>query len=93
MPQGFVSSLGDVSLLLMILFLADFNLHVYDMTAPQIPGKTPNLLHYDNDSGHRTTMKVLKTIKGIPEGWTITDSHLSPDNERYFPLLCLFGTH
>jgi len=27
-------------------------------------------------------MKVIKVIQGSPGGWTITDAHLSPDNER-----------
>ncbi|KAI0256995.1 hypothetical protein BJV78DRAFT_1159430 [Lactifluus subvellereus] len=27
-------------------------------------------------------MKVIKVIQGISGGWTITDAHLSPDNER-----------
>jgi WD repeat-containing protein 23 len=27
-------------------------------------------------------MKVIKVIQGAPGGWTITDAHLSPDNER-----------
>ncbi|KAI5122355.1 hypothetical protein M0805_004113 [Coniferiporia weirii] len=60
----------------------DFNLHIYDMTAPRSQGRHPSLLHYDSRSNHQTTMKVHKSIRGIPEGWTITDSHLSPDNER-----------
>jgi len=36
---------------------------------------------HSNDH-HDTTMKTLKTIEGVPGNWTITDSHLSPDNER-----------
>ncbi|EJC98714.1 WD40 repeat-like protein [Fomitiporia mediterranea MF3/22] len=55
----------------------DFNLHVYDTTA--MPSKEA---HNDRRHGHRTRMKVHKSIKGIPEGWTIPDSHLSSDNER-----------
>jgi len=27
-------------------------------------------------------MKTLNTIQAVPGGWTITDSHLSPDNDR-----------
>jgi len=27
-------------------------------------------------------MKVIKVIQGVSGGWTITDAHLSPDNER-----------
>lgn len=54
----------------------DFNLHIYDTTAAH------TVQSYDRSSQHRTTMKVHKSIRGIPEGWTITDSHLSHDNER-----------
>lgn len=36
----------------------------------------------DHDRDHESTLKVLKTIQGHPGRWTITDSHLSPDNER-----------
>ncbi|GJE85863.1 WD40 repeat-like protein [Phanerochaete sordida] len=64
----------------------DFRLHVYDTTAPTMP-RTPTarasrlragLLTHDHDS----SMKVIKTIHAQPGGWTITDSHLSPDNQR-----------
>jgi hypothetical protein len=50
------------------------------------------------DVGHDTTLTVLKSIQGKEGRWTITDSHLSPDNERLvgcpqiihiFPLTCL----
>jgi len=27
-------------------------------------------------------MDVIKIIQGVSGGWTITDAHLSPDNER-----------
>lgn len=27
-------------------------------------------------------MEVIKTIQAAPGRWTITDSHLSPDNQR-----------
>jgi len=54
----------------------DFRMHVYDTTRPitQSPGRS--------HGAHTTTMHVAKTIDGIGDGWTITDSHLSPDNER-----------
>lgn len=42
-------------------------------------------IHFEMDSHHQTTMKVHKSIRGIESGWTITDSHLSPDNERCIP--------
>ena len=32
-------------------------------------------------------MKVIKVIRGSPGGWTITDAHLSPDNERLVSFL------
>ncbi|KAH7923909.1 WD40 repeat-like protein [Leucogyrophana mollusca] len=68
----------------------DFRLHVYDMTAPPTSYIKRNRAsrrsatgHWDHDDrDHETTMKVIKTIQGNPGRWTITDSHLSPDNER-----------
>jgi DDB1- and CUL4-associated factor 11 len=32
------------------------------------------------DGDHQATMKHSMTIRASPGGWTITDSHLSPDN-------------
>jgi hypothetical protein len=54
-------------------------MHVYDTTRPitQSPRQPRRSL-----GTHTTTMHVAKTIDGIGDGWTITDSHLSPDNER-----------
>lgn len=68
----------------------DFRLHIYDMTSPPSPYmKRPRNLRRsatgvwdDSDRDHDTTLKVLKTIQGCTGRWTITDSHLSPDNER-----------
>lgn len=61
----------------------DFNLHIYDTTVGPRYEKNGRLrLHYDSTNEHSTSMKVHKSIRGIPEGWTITDSHLSHDNER-----------
>jgi len=64
----------------------DFRLHVYDTTAPIIPTvpqqnrqRTRTTLR---DGDHNTSMKVIKTIRAHQGGWTITDSHLSPDNQR-----------
>ena len=36
----------------------------------------------ESRDGHATTMEVIKTIQAAPGRWTITDSHLSPDNQR-----------
>ncbi|KAG2358232.1 WD40-repeat-containing domain protein [Suillus spraguei] len=68
----------------------DFRLHIYDMTSPPSPYmKQPRNLRRsatgvwdDSDHDHDTTLKILKTIQGCTGRWTITDSHLSPDNER-----------
>lgn len=30
-----------------------------------------------------TTLNIIKVIQGVSGGWTITDAHLSPDNERF----------
>ncbi|KAF8265761.1 WD40-repeat-containing domain protein [Lactarius quietus] len=64
----------------------DFRMHVFDTTAPPTnPKQVPQPAEWN----HRrwapeepTTMKVIKVIQGSPGGWTITDAHLSPDNER-----------
>lgn len=55
----------------------DFDLRIYDMTAPITPlsRRTASMR-----SDHLTSMKLTKTIHGLGDGWTITDSHLSPDN-------------
>jgi hypothetical protein len=37
----------------------------------------------DPASRHGSRMKLLNRVKGVYGNWTITDSHLSPDNERY----------
>lgn len=34
-----------------------------------------------------TTLNIIKVIQGVSGGWTITDAHLSPDNERSLSLL------
>ncbi|KAI0698404.1 WD40 repeat-like protein, partial [Cerioporus squamosus] len=54
----------------------NFRLHVYDMKAPFKPRPQ------ETRDGHATTMEVIKTIQAAPGRWTITDSHLSPDNQR-----------
>ncbi|KAG9051340.1 hypothetical protein FS837_009607 [Tulasnella sp. UAMH 9824] len=55
----------------------DFDLRIYDMTAPITP---LNLSTASMHSDHHTSLKLTKTIHGLGSGWTITDSHLSPDN-------------
>lgn len=55
----------------------DFDLRIYDMTAPITPlNRTTASMHSD----HHTSMRLTKTVHGLGSGWTITDSHLSPDN-------------
>ncbi len=56
--------------------LSDFRLHIYDTSQPP-SFEVPAGPHED-----QTTMKEMKTINAVPGNWTITDSHLSPDNER-----------
>ncbi|KAJ7597418.1 WD40 repeat-like protein [Mycena floridula] len=54
----------------------DFRLHIYDTTVPLglVPGpRDPDL---------RTIMTVKRRIQASPGRWTVTDSHLSPDNQR-----------
>ncbi|KAI0375121.1 WD40 repeat-like protein [Pilatotrama ljubarskyi] len=60
----------------------NFRLHVYDMKAPFKPLRPSRNQRQDFDDGHTTTMEVIKTIQAAPGRWTITDSHLSPDNQR-----------
>ncbi len=59
--------------------MVDFRLHVYDTTAPLKHGRAHRR---ESSDGHSTTMEVIKTIQAGPGRWTITDSHLSPDNQR-----------
>ena len=55
-------------------------MHIYDMTQPPVPYKPIRSMRYYDDE---TTMKEIKTVIGHEGWWTITDSHLSPDNERF----------
>lgn len=84
----------------------DFRLHIYDMTSPPLPyTKRPRNTRRsatgvwdDSDRDHETTLKILNTIQGHPGRWTITDSHLSPDNERMIyssisPTVYMTSTH
>ena len=67
--------------------LLDFRLHIYDMTAPfskptraqRQTERSPRRSEY----GEPTTLNIIKVIQGVSGGWTITDAHLSPDNERF----------
>lgn len=62
----------------------DWLLHVYDTKAPlesvHDSGRPRQRIMDDHD--HESTMKTIKTVQAVPGSWTITDSHLSPDNER-----------
>lgn len=49
---------------------------MYDTSQPPVP------FSLSNPSTQESTLKVLKTIQGSPGRWTITDSHLSPDNQH-----------
>ncbi|KAI0825009.1 WD40 repeat-like protein [Trametes gibbosa] len=60
----------------------NFKLHVYDTAAPLKTQRGSRLMRQVFDDGHTTTMQVIKTIQAAPGRWTITDSHLSPDNQR-----------
>lgn len=67
--------------------ILDFRLHIYDMTAPL--SKPTQVLRPTERPSRRseydepTTLNIIKVIQGLSGGWTITDSHLSPDNERF----------
>ncbi|KAF8591926.1 WD40 repeat-like protein [Ramaria rubella] len=67
----------------------DWLLHVYDTKAPIGPatrgperGFSSSRPWTSDIPDHETTMKTIKTVNAVPGSWTITDSHLSPDNER-----------
>ncbi|KAI0308327.1 WD40-repeat-containing domain protein [Multifurca ochricompacta] len=72
-------------------YSADFRLHIYDMTVPPTnPKQVPRPgERYSRRSAleEPTTMKVIKVIQGTSGGWTITDAHLSPDNESQFRII------
>ncbi|KAG8835599.1 hypothetical protein FRC17_002191 [Serendipita sp. 399] len=53
--------------------LQDFRLHIYSTKSPFL--KNPYI-----DGDHVSTMKHNKSVRAVRGGWTITDSHLSPDN-------------
>lgn len=57
----------------------DFYVHVFDTTAPPTP---PDQIHeVQEDLNLQTTMKITKSIRGLPGNWTITDANLSPDQQ------------
>ncbi|KAF8504268.1 WD40-repeat-containing domain protein [Gautieria morchelliformis] len=65
----------------------DWRLHVYDTKAPlglvsKARETTSERRRHAVVPEHETTMKTIKTVNAVPGQWTITDSHLSPDNER-----------
>jgi len=57
------------------------------MTAP--PSKPTRAVQPNDRLSRRsvydepTTLNIIKVIQGVSGGWTITDAHLSPDNERF----------
>ena len=59
---------------------SDFRLYVYNTAATFMSHN--RALRTEAPDGHTTTMDVIKTIQAAPGQWTITDSHLSPDNQR-----------
>lgn len=68
--------------------MVDFRLHIYDMTAPladprRALQRPAERLYRSSAPEEPTTMKVMKVIQGVPGSWTITDAHLSPDNEWF----------
>jgi DDB1- and CUL4-associated factor 11 len=75
--------------------MLDFRLHIYDMSVPladpiQAMQRPINRLSRLAGLEELTTMKVMKVIQGVSGGWTITDAHLSPDNERFvYHALCI----
>lgn len=74
---------------------ADFRMHIYDMTHPPIPYKRSRAQTRDRNRhgfvDDETTMKETKTVVGHEGWWTITDSHLSPDNERCVSLSLFYS--
>ena len=67
---------------MLLIWILDFRLHIYDTTAPPAPHSRHSYRGLPSDSGLKTNMKVMKTIQGHPGRWTITDANLSPDNQR-----------
>ncbi|KAH8099280.1 WD40 repeat-like protein [Cristinia sonorae] len=59
----------------------DFRLHIYDTTSAVDPAAPGGISRY-RETGHETSMKLIKSIRASADRWTITDSHLSPDNQR-----------
>lgn len=60
----------------------DHNIWVYDANSTGDKAT-------DHVSGHQSRMKILNRVRGIYGNWTVTDSHLSPDNERFVPDLLM----
>ncbi|KAI0319054.1 WD40-repeat-containing domain protein [Amylostereum chailletii] len=62
-----------------------FKIHVYDVTQPPSKYERPkvsNRRRHLYEERSQTTLRTIKTINGIEGRWTMTDTHLSPDNER-----------
>ncbi|EJD47958.1 WD40 repeat-like protein [Auricularia subglabra TFB-10046 SS5] len=61
----------------------DFRLDIFSTTEPADPfASSGRLGRRGIHSTSQSTMKNVGSIRGSGEGWTVTDSHLSPDNER-----------
>ena len=65
--------------------MLDFRLHIYDTTVPISPARG---IYRNREMGHETSMKLIKSIRAYADRWTITDSHLSPDNQRFVSHSC-----
>jgi len=83
----------------------EFKVSVYDMTAP--PTRPEDRLkaaerarargnrHHIYDHS-KSNLKTIKTIHGTDGSWTMTDTHLSPDNQRYalcYDMYCVSHIH
>jgi len=66
----------------------DFKVHIYDTTVTphrhakmHTQGGGGRMRFRNSEETHETSLKVIKTINGRQGQWTITDAHLSPDNQ------------
>ncbi|KAI0031259.1 WD40-repeat-containing domain protein [Vararia minispora EC-137] len=86
----------------------DFKISVYDMTASPTQPEKPDMPPQPRRHRWRqrsyivppvqSTLKTIKTIRGAQGQWTMTDTHLSPDNERVIysslcPVVYMATTH
>ena len=52
------------------------------LTQKSVENRNQQSRRYMYEGGHKSNMKVIKSIQGHHGQWTITDSHLSPNNEK-----------